>query len=588
MNAHKMDLKLMTHKYYDVVDEMEQREGEFEKQLKISEENVSAKYKYKIRTEKQKLKEAQERISELEKSLENGQTTPQSIKENEERATKQSEALQEAHERITELEKTLERERAEFKNTQEVEMKRNTSLVLTKVKESLSQTNVLKKKLSRTEKEKKDIKKLLDNSGNILADRLKEQNDANNRTIEELRQQNSSLKESNQYFIAQLNEQKAHLAQKDIEMTSIKTKFDREVDSIKEQMAKRLHRRISTDVQQFELNQEQIQDLQRGLEAERKLHQFTQQTLQEQKDLVNSQASELVEANNKKNIVKKKLFKASRELEELQKSYNEDVNHKVVQGQEALAKQQLALDALELTKEKLMKEKAEDQTKFRKALTEKEHELKEVRNKLLEQAQTSKENEELLKKKNGQLQIAKEKMMSIHAVEIGKKETELLQLKRTRDEEESLRKKEVEEMKKLNEKMRKDIVKLECKHRETMFDQEKQLNEMKVAMEELNKEKEAFDEKLKSKIDKASNLQKRLNHREVEIRRRQEEIFEMKKNQKTGQATLDQQKSTIDRLTEDVEKEKRKFKALVRERNAFKDEVIFCFSFEKQFLQVLE
>ena len=54
----------------DVVDEMDQRESEFEKQLKVAKENVSAKYKDKIQEKEQNLREAKERISELEKSLE--------------------------------------------------------------------------------------------------------------------------------------------------------------------------------------------------------------------------------------------------------------------------------------------------------------------------------------------------------------------------------------------------------------------------------------------------------------------------------------------------------------------------------------
>uniref|UniRef100_A0A7M5UH46 Uncharacterized protein n=3 Tax=Clytia hemisphaerica TaxID=252671 RepID=A0A7M5UH46_9CNID len=509
MNAHKMDLVSMTHKYHDAVDEL-------------------------------------------------------AIRENEGRIVKESEEL---HAKITMLEQALERERAEFRNIKETELRRNKSLVLTKVKESLSQTNVLKKKLSRTEKEKKDIKKLLDNSGNVLADRLKEQNNTSNKILDELRKRNDSLELSNKALIHQLNATKTIIVEKDDKMSTMKKNFDREVAGVTEQLEKRLDRTVSMEVQKYELDQEQIQELKSSLDIERKLHQEAKQSLQEQSNLMKTQGVDLAEANRRKSILKKKLFKATREVNELQRIKNEQVNQKIVQGQEALNKHQLALDALKVANDLLRNEKEDERKHHMEALARKEVELKDACDKLLEQA-VMKENERLFKEENKRLRLAKAELESNHAEELVTKANELADVKTAYEEESSIKNNKLKEITDLNQALRKDIEKAKCLHHEALADEESTQKELQSAIEEFNQHKGNNDKHFK----KVLYLEKRLNQREVEIRARLEDISVLKKNEKSDQAVMEQQKRAIEKLTNNAEQGKRKFRSLVREKDAYKDE----------------
>eukprot|EP00111_Clytia_hemisphaerica_P021038 TCONS_00062031-protein len=510
MNAHKMDLVSMTHKYHDAVDELAIRENK------------------------------------------------------EERIVKESEEL---HAKITMLEQALERERAEFRNIKETELKRNKSLVLTKVKESLSQTNILKKKLSRTEKEKKDIKKLLDNSGNVLADRLKEQNKTSNKILDELRQRNDSLELSNKALIHQLDDTKTIMVEKDDKMATMKKNFDREVAGVTEQLEKRLDRTVSMEVQKYELNQEQIQELKSSLDIERKLHQEAKQSLQEQSNLMKTQEVDLAEANRKKSIIKKKLFKATREVNELQRIKNEEVNQKIVQGQEALNKHQLALDALKVANDLLRNEMEDERKHHMEALARKEVELKDACDKLLEQA-VMKENERLFKEENKRLRLAKAELESNHAEELVTKANELEDVKTAYEEVKSIRNNEIKEIMDLNQALRKDIEKAKCLHHEALADKESTQKELQSAIEEFNQQKGNNDKHFK----KVLYLEKRLNQREVEIRARLEDISVLKKKEKSDQSMMEQQKRAIEKLTNNAEQGKRKFRSLVREKDAYKDE----------------
>ena len=355
------------------------------------------------------------------------------------------------------------------------------------------------------------------------------------------------------HFNSLLKEEKERyqdlLAEKETEICQMKKQFEKELDAVKEQMAKRFERTLSLEKEKCELDQESIQELRKSLNNERKLHQDSQDSLCKQSELVNAQAAEIVDANAKKNIMKKKLFRATREVEQLRKKSEEEANQKIVQDREALKKdQQKALDDLKLVNEHLKKEKNEEQKKHIEALAFKEAELKKVCNGLIESE-------------------------SVHSAELARKDEELRLLKNAHENEYKVRTAEIDEIKKNNELLKKEARQAELVHQEALVVKEADLKESKILVDKLNKEKTTNDVKLEAALKNVLHLEQRLNRREVEIRVRLHDIEKLRKKEKTDQAVLEKQTIALDKNKKDLKSKKRIIESIARERDAYKHEV---------------
>ena len=337
------------------------------------------------------------------------------------------------------------------------------------------------------------------------------------------------------------------LAEKEIEICQMKKQFEKELDAVKEQMEKRLERTLSLEKEKFELDQENIKELRKSLSTERKLHQEAQDTLSKQTELLKVQAAEIVDVNNRKTVMKKKLLRATREVE-LCKISEEKANLKIVQGQALEKDQQKALDDLKLVNEHLEKEKKDERRKHIKALAFKESELKKARDSLVESE-------------------------SVHSAELAQKDEELLLLKNAHENEQKIRITEFDEVTKNNELLKIETRQVELMHHETLAAKEADLKESKILVDKLNKQKEANEEKLDAAFKSIIRLEQRLNQREVEIRVRLDDIEKLKKKEKSDQAALEKQTIALEKNKNELKGKKQIIEAIARERDAYKNEV---------------
>uniref|UniRef100_A0A7M5WZ94 Uncharacterized protein n=1 Tax=Clytia hemisphaerica TaxID=252671 RepID=A0A7M5WZ94_9CNID len=377
-------------------------------------------------------------------------------------------------------------------------------------------------------------------------------------TTSQLKQHLSALltaeKEHNRVFLA---EKEAKICEKDAQIYEIKKYFERELDAVKEQGAKRLERMLSIEKDKSELNKETIQELRKSLDAEQKLLLDTQHSLQQQTELVKAQASQVVELNNKKAVIKKKLFKATKEIKE--------ANDKVVQSQKAFSKQQQELNDLKLMNEKLIKDNEEERKKHTEEMTRKESELVKMCESFKEQTNIKEQNMGSLKAENDALKLAQVESELIHGTEMTKRNEVLLRVKDVHMD-------EIGEVREQLEKLKKEASQMDSMHQEALATKDGNLEESELTIAFLQKEKAICEKKLETASKSVLRLEKRLNQREVEIRARLEDISAHKKKENADRATIEKQKVTMEKIQNDLKREKKRIESLIRERNAYREE----------------
>ncbi|XP_066933382.1 uncharacterized protein [Clytia hemisphaerica] len=371
-----------------------------------------------------------------------------------------------------------------------------------------------------------------------------------------------------QHFDALLNEEKEHnqvllvekeaeICGKDAQICEIKKYFERELNAVKEQGAEYLERMLSVEKEKSELNQETFRELQKSLEAEQKLLLDTQHSVQQQTELVNTQASQITELNDKKAVIKKKLFKATKEIKE--------AKDKVVQGHEALNKQQQELDDLKAINEKLTKDNKKERKKHIEELTLKEGKLVKMRDSFKEEINIKEQNVKSLKTKNEGLKLAQVESVLTHAAEMAKQNEALLSLK-------NAHKDEIVEATEQLEQLKKEANQMNSMHQEVLAAKDGNLEESELTIAFLQKEKAICEKKLETASNSVLRLEKRLNQREVEIRARLEDISAHEKKVNVDQAIIEKQKVSMEKMQNDLKREKKRIESLIRERNAYRDE----------------
>ncbi|XP_066911829.1 interaptin-like [Clytia hemisphaerica] len=366
----------------------------------------------------------------------------------------------------------------------------------------------------------------------------------------------AEAKEHNQVLLA---EKEAKICEKDAEVCEIKKYFERELDAVKEQGARRIERMLSIEKEKSEMDQKTIQELRKSLDAEQKLLLNTQHSAQQQTEKINAQATQLVELNDKKAVIKKKLFKATKEIKE--------ANEKVAHGREEFKKQQQddELDDLKAMNEKLIKDNEEERKKHIEELTRKESELVKTCDSFKEQMNVKEQNVGLLKAENDALKLAQVESESTHAAEMAKKNEALLCAKNAHMDEISEAKEQIDQFKK-------EASQLDLMHQKALAAKDGNLKESQLTIGNLQKEKAICEKKLDSASNSVLRLEKRLNQREVEIRARLEDISVQKKKENTDRATIEKQKVSMEKMQNDLKREKKRIESLIRERNAYREE----------------
>ncbi|XP_066919811.1 interaptin-like [Clytia hemisphaerica] len=351
----------------------------------------------------------------------------------------------------------------------------------------------------------------------------------------------AEAKEHNQVLLA---EKEAEICDKEAQICEMKTYFERELDSVKEQG-------------KSELDQETIQELRKSLDAEQKLLFNTQHSAQQRTEQINAQAVQIVELNDKKAVIKKKLFKATKEIKE--------ANERFAQGREELNKQQQELDDLKAMHEKLIKDNEEERKKHIEELTRKESELVKMCESFKEQINVKEKNVGSLKTQNEELKLAQVECELNHEAEMAKKSEALLRSKNAHMDEISEAKEQIEQLKK-------EASQMGLMHQEALAAKDDNLKESQLTIGNLQKEKAVSEKKLEAASNSVLRLEKRLNQREVEIRARLEDISAQKKKENADRATIEKQKVSMEKIQNNLKREKKRIESLIRERNAYRDE----------------
>ncbi|XP_066927747.1 uncharacterized protein [Clytia hemisphaerica] len=354
-----------------------------------------------------------------------------------------------------------------------------------------------------------------------------------------------------------LVEKEADICNKEAQICEIKKYFERELDTVKKQGADRLERMVSIEKEKSELNQETIQELRKGLEAEQKLLLDTHHSLHQQTEQINAQVSQITELNSKKAVIKKKLFKATKEVKE--------ANDKVVQSQEEFKKQQHDLNDLKAMGEKLIKDNEEERKKHIEELTRKEGELVKICNNFKEQINVKEQNLGSLKTENEGLKLAQVECELINAAEMAKQNEALLSLKNKHID-------EIGEAREQLEQLKKETCNMDSLHQEALASKDGNLKESELTIAYLQNKKSICEKKLEAALNSVLRLEKRLNQREVEIRARLEDISVHQKKETANRATIEKQKVSMEKIQNDLKREKKRIESLIRERNAYREE----------------
>uniref|UniRef100_A0A7M5X4P2 Uncharacterized protein n=2 Tax=Clytia hemisphaerica TaxID=252671 RepID=A0A7M5X4P2_9CNID len=215
--------------------------------------------------------------------------------------------------------------------------------------------------------------------------------------------------------------------------------------------------------------------------------------------------------------------------------------------------------------EKLRKDNEERRKKHIEELTLKEGELVKMCNSFKEQINIEEQNMGSIKTENEGLKIAQVESELIHAAEMAKQNEALLSLK-------NAQKDEICEAREQLEQLKKEANQTDSMHQEALATKDDNLEESELTIAFLQKEKTICEKKLETASNSVLRLEKRLNQREVEIRARLEDISAHKKKVNATQAIIEKQKVSMERIQNDMKREKKRIEALIRERNAYREE----------------
>jgi len=207
----------------------------------------------------------------------------------------------------------------------------------------------------------------------------------------------------------------------------------------------------------------------------------------------------------------------------------------------------------------------EERKKHIEELTLKEGELVKMRDSFKEQINIKEQNVESLKTKNEGLKLAQVESELTHAAEMAKQNEALLSLK-------NAHKDEIVEATEQLEQLKKEASQMDSMHQEALAAKDGNLKEFQVTIGNLQKEKAICEKKLETASNSVLRLEKRLNQREVEIRARLEDISAHKKKVNADQAIIEKQKVSMEKMQNDLKREKKRIESLIRERNAYRDE----------------
>jgi len=101
---------------------------------------------------------------------------------------------------------------------------------------------------------------------------------------------------------------------------------------------------------------------------------------------------------------------------------------------------------------------------------------------------------------------------------------------------------------------------------------EDEFDQLKHALTESKEENLTLEKKMKEESRKISNLEKRLNSREVEIRGRLEEISTISKKAASDQIEIKKLKTSLENHKSKLISEKKRNDSLIRQRNCYRDE----------------
>ncbi|XP_066912787.1 interaptin-like [Clytia hemisphaerica] len=525
--------------------------------------------------------------------------------------------LQDAEDRIGDLEATIQNEREEYKNFKVSELKKNRTLVLTKVKDSLSQVDLLKKKLSRTERQKKDLQNLLEQSGNLLG----EQHEEKQKMIKELRQEKNDIHgQLKEYRVLladredKMKIQEAELADINNKKCVLKKKLFKATKEIKEINATIVH-----DQKNFKEQQKVLDDLKsinKKLRQENEKLQKRHTKILRQKEVHLKQTFEKSyqeKLEGMKTTHKQSMLKKDEELA----NQTEALVHAETLLAQMTEKQTVSegiINQLKTENQILRMAKADAETMNVKVLDEKEKELaciKKVHGNQLKQLSDSQavleEEKNQLDIENNILRLAKGASDSMHATQMTEKEEELLQIKTAQEKEEKLRINELDKVNKLNETLRKEMSEAKSQHCErekedklrinklaevnklneslkkemteaksqhqlVLSKKEIDLEESKHIINKLNKHEQEKEKKINTMSKKLINLEKNLNVREIQIRSKLEEILKLKKSQTSNEKTIQTLKDTAEKQQNKLAGERRRINSLIKERDAYKHE----------------
>ena len=413
----------------------------------------------------------------------------------------------------------------EYEEINKTESKKNRTLVLTKIKDSQCQIDLLRKKLSVAEKEKCDVEKKLERCENMVADA------------------NSKKK---------IMKKKLFKAEKGIKEIQKLYETETNAKAVQGQALKE-HQKTLDDL---EMVNEQLRQ-----EKKKEQEEFTETLAKKEADL--------------KKMFDDKLRQNMAEIKATHERSIEEKNFELRKQAEVLvhAKTMLAekTEKEKVAEEKLSQVNIENQIlRLAKAdigsiLDKKEKELVCIKEdydnalKELSKQQAVLEEKNQIKIENDLLRIAKADAESRHATEIAKKNEELSRMKN-----------ELEDMRQMNEMLKKEMIEVKSDHQAALANKDTDLKELKCTMEKLHDEHE---KQMKVVSNKFKNSEKKLNYREVEIRKRLEEISVMKKKERTGQATVQSLKASLDKNENNLRREKNRIKSLIKERDAYKEEV---------------
>lgn len=461
--------------------------------------------------------------------------------------------LQNAEERISELEAALKTEREGYEKTKALEFKRNRTLVLTKVKDSLCQISLLKKKLSREERGNKDTRSLLIDMEDKLVD-------ANNRKYNIKKKLFRATKETEELKKQQEILEKSNVT-KNIELQ----KCSEELAYTKNKLAQMDEKQmvLEANVNQLKIENQILRLAKADVES---IH----ATVLAEKDEKLAQLN--TEHNNRLEIIEENMnkLKVENSLLRLTKSDAKGVHDteidRMKEEMARLKKDQkvqevIRMDEIERVKKlngTLRKEIIEKERDHQELLSKKRAEVKGLQCKL-DQMNEEKLNHE---KEDTKRKNEMEGVMKLNA----KLKLEVTQAASRNEEELS---KMSADMKKLEQTF------AELKHDKMNYNEnmEDEFDQLKHALTESKEENLTLEKKMKEESRKISNLEKRLNSREVEIRGRLEEISTISKKAASDQIEITKLKTSLENHKSKLISEKKRNDSLIRQRNCYRDEV---------------